>query len=123
MLAQENERVLLKHADIALEKLKIPILEGGEGPSPPQNLSDLLEEYVAEFRKKKKPKKKKLKNLNSTNIETLSDGEPSFMKMEYEEELDSNDDCSESEVEVDDYFRRLDSNLGKKVKKNQPEFL
>lgn len=45
------------------------------------------------------------------------------MKMEYEEELDSNDDCSESEVEVDDYFRRLDSNLGKKVKKNQPEFL
>jgi len=33
------------------------------------------------------------------------------------------DDLLGSEVEVEDYYIRQNSNLGKKIKKNQPEFL
>jgi hypothetical protein len=49
MIEKDNERVLLKHQEIALEKLEAIISD----ESPVQNLSDLLEDFIGEVRKKK----------------------------------------------------------------------
>jgi len=115
MIEKDNERVLLRHQDQALEKLEPVISE----ENSVLNLSDLLGEFIGEFRKKKQPKK--LNKMNSTNLESETENDMNNTNMQYEEELD--EESSASEVEVDDYFRRQDSNLGKKVKKSQPEFL